>query len=235
MDEKQLPSYHGHRTRLRAKFRETGLDSFLDHEALELLLTYAIPRKDTKPAAWALLKRFGSLSGVLDAKPEEIREIPGIGTEAAYFLSFSRALIRRYFLDELKQRAVIANPEDAVNYCRASLEGEKCEIFEVIHLNARNTVIACERVAEGTIDRAAISPRKVVENALARRAAAMIFVHNHPSGNPSPSAEDIEITRELREAAAVLGIKVYDHIIIGKGGYFSFKARGLLKTDEAVS
>jgi DNA repair protein RadC len=222
------PSYIGHRARLRSKFRDTGLDAFLDHEALELALTYAIPRKDTKQLAWALLNRFGSLAAVLDAKPEELRSVEGIGEEAAVFISLLRALLRRYFLDELKKKASITNPEDAVDYCRASLEGEKDEIFEVIYLSTRNTVPACERLSEGTLDRTAVWPRKVMETALARRAAAMIFVHNHPSGNPSPSQEDMALTDELCRAADVLGLRVYDHIIVGKGSYFSFKVSGIL-------
>ncbi len=234
MAQQKNPSHIGHRTRLRGKFRDSGLDAFLDHEALELALTYAIPRKDTKQLAWALLKRFGSLSGVLDAKRTELCAVPGIGEEAALFVNLLRALLRRYFLDELKRKTSIANPEDAVEYCRASLEGEKDEIFEVIYLTTRNTVLACERLSEGTVDRTAVSPRKVVETALARRAAAMIFVHNHPSGDPSPSKEDVAITDELCRAAEVLGLRVHDHIIIGKGDYYSFKVSGLLSKDRKI-
>ncbi|MFA5161450.1 MAG: DNA repair protein RadC [Elusimicrobiales bacterium] len=143
-----------------------------------------------------------------------------------------RGLVRRYFLDEVKEKPSITTPEDAAGYCRASLEGERDEIFEVIYLTTRNTVIACDRIAEGTIDRAAISPRKVVEYAISRRAAAMIFVHNHPSGDPTPSHEDVNLTHELIKAASTLGLRVHDHIIVGKGGYFSFKSSGLLDKEK---
>ena len=227
----QQPSHIGHRKRLRDKFRTGGLDAFLDHEVLEFMLTYAVPRKDTKPLAWELIKRFGSVSNTLDAKQEELKDIPGAGEETITFLSLVRALIRRYFLDEVKQKDIIKCPEDVVQYCRASLEGEKDEIFEVIYLTTKNTVITSERVFIGTIDRAAVSPRKVMENALKARAAGLIFVHNHPSGNPSPSKEDIYITDELFKAAKTLGLAVHDHIIVGKNNYYSFRANNLINRD----
>jgi len=225
-------NHKGHRQRLRDKFRASGLDAFMDHEVLEFLLTYAIPRRDTKPIAWEMIKKFGSLSAALDAKPHELAEVEGLGEEAALYVTFLRALLRRYFFDEIKQRETIKSPEDVVQYCRASLEGEKDEIFEVIYLTTRNSVIGTEQVSSGTIDRTSVSPRRVVENALKARAAALIFVHNHPSGNPYPSKEDICLTEELMRAANTLGLSVHDHLIVGKNSYYSFKANGLLPADQ---
>ena len=201
----------------------------MDHEVLELLLTFSIPRKDTKPIAWALIKRFGSLSGVLDATPKELAQVQGIGGQSAVFLTLIRATMRKYFLEQVKERKEIKNPESVVDFCQASLQGEANEVFEVIYLTTRNTVIGVERIAIGTIDRASISPRKIIENAFNRRAAALIFVHNHPSGEPSPSQEDISLTENLSRIAAPLGIIVLDHIIVGKGKFFSIKANNFVK------
>ncbi len=201
----------------------------MDHEVLELLLTFCIPRKDTKPIAWALIKRFGSLSGVLDATPKELAQVQGIGGQSAVFLNLIRATMRKYFLEQVKERKEIKNPESVVDFCQASLQGEANEVFEVIYLTTRNTVIGVERIAIGTIDRASISPRKIIENAFNRRAAALIFVHNHPSGEPSPSQEDISLTENLSRIAAPLGIIILDHIIVGKGKFFSIKANNFIK------
>jgi DNA repair protein RadC len=222
-------NHKGHRERLRNKFIKSGLDSFLDHEVLEFLLTYVISRKDTKPIAWNLIKKFGSTSGVFDANKEDLLEVKGLGERTALFILLARAIIKRYFLDELKNKDVIRCPEDVIKYCQASLSGEKDEIFEVIYLSSRNTVIGCERISTGTIDKASVSPRKVVQNTLKANAAGMVFVHNHPSGEPKPSSEDIELTDELVKAASTLGLIVHDHIIIGNKNYYSFKARGLIK------
>ncbi|MFA6584412.1 MAG: DNA repair protein RadC [Elusimicrobiaceae bacterium] len=211
------------------KFRAAGLDAFLDHEALELLLTYCVPRKDTKPIAWALLKKFGTLSSVLDAKPEELAEIHGVGQETITLLNLSRAMVKRYFKDELQKKQSLRSPEEVVDFCRASLEGEKDEIFEVLYLTTKNTVISCERISTGTIDRTAVSPRRVVENALKTRASGLILVHNHPSGNPTPSREDIIMTEEIIRAAKALDLAVLDHIVVGKNDYYSFRASGIIK------
>ncbi len=226
------PSFHGHRTRLRKRFLASGLDSFLDHEILELLLTYTIPRKDTKPIAWALLKKFGTLSSVLDAKPQELTDVEGIGMQSAVFLNLMRSVMRRYSLEQIKQRKEIKNPESVVQFCQASLQGEANEIFEVIYLTIRNTVIGVDRITIGTIDRASISPRKIIENALKQKAAGLIFVHNHPSGEPTPSQEDIMLTETLSQIAAPLGIMVLDHIIVGQGKFFSIKANSLIRAPK---
>ncbi len=223
---KDKPSYIGHRERIRAKFAEGGLERFLDHEALELLLTYAIARRDTKPLAWALIKKFGSLSGVLDAPPAELAGVKGIGPNTAVFLKLVRAAFKRYSLEAVRDSVTIRSPEQVVDFCKASLEGLSEECLELIYLSVRNTVIKTETVATGLIDRVSVSPRKIVECALAAKAAAVILVHNHPSGDATPSLEDVQLTREVVEAARLLGISVYDHIIVGRGSHYSLKANG---------
>ena len=220
------PSYLGHRERIRAKFAASGLAPLADHEVLELLLTYAIARRDTKPLAWALIKQFGSLGEVLDADPADLAAVKGVGKGTASFLKLVRALFTRYSLEELRQSAIIRSPEQVVKYCKASLAGRSEECLELIYLSVRNTVIRAETVALGLIDRVSISPRKIVECTLAAKASAVILVHNHPSGDVTPSLEDILLTQEVVGAARLLGISVYDHIIVGRQAYYSLKANG---------
>lgn len=220
------PSYLGHRERIRAKFAASGLAPLADHEVLELLLTYAIARRDTKPLAWALIKQFGSLGKVLDADPAALAAVKGVGKGTASFLKLVRALFTRYSLEELRQSAIIRSPEQVVKYCKASLAGRSEECLELIYLSVRNTVIRAETVALGLIDRVSISPRKIVECTLAAKASAVILVHNHPSGDVTPSLEDILLTQEVVDAARLLGISVYDHIIVGRQAYYSLKANG---------
>lgn len=220
------PSYLGHRERIREKFASGGLDHFLDHETLELLLTYCIARRDTKPTAWALIKRFGSLSRVLDAPAEELCAVKGIGGQSAQFLKLIRAVFKKYSLEEVKEKVTVRTPEQVLDYCNASLAGCADECLELIYLSVRNTVIGTEIVSSGSLDRVSVSPRKIVERALAAKAAAVILVHNHPSGDPTPSMEDVVLTKEVARAASLLGIAVHDHIIIGKGTHYSLKANG---------
>jgi len=226
MCAQEKPSYVGHRQRMRNKFATGGLENFLDHETLELLLTYCIARRDTKPLAWSLIKRFGSLSAVLDAPAEELCEVPGMGEHSAQFLKLIRAVFKKYSLEEVKERPTIRTPQEVLNYCNASLSGQTDECVELIYLSVRNTVIGTEIVSSGTLDQVNISPRKIVERALAAKAAAIILVHNHPSGDPTPSVDDIVMTKEVVRAASVLGIAVHDHIIVGKGRHYSLRANG---------
>lgn len=226
MTSKEKPSYLGHRERIRSKFAEGGLEPFLDHEVLELLLTYAIARRDTKPLAWALIKQFGSVSGVLDASVQELSTVKGIGQNTALFIKLVREVFKRYSLEAVRDSVTIRTPEQVAQYCKASLEGKKEESLELIYLSVRNTIIKAEIIATGLIDRVSISPRKIVECALAAKASAVILVHNHPSGDVTPSVEDILLTREVVQAARLLGISVYDHIIVGKGKHYSLKANG---------
>ena len=226
MGTQEKPSYMGHRQRMREKFATGGLEHFLDHETLELLLTYCIARRDTKPLAWALIKRFGNLSAVLDAPVEELCAVPGMGEHSAQFLKLIRAVFKKYSLEEVQEKQTIRTPEEVVAYCNASLAGQSDECVELIYLSVRNTVIGTEIISSGTLDRVSISPRKIVERALAAKAAAIILVHNHPSGDPTPSRDDIVMTKEVARAAALLGISVHDHIIVGRGKHYSLKAHG---------
>lgn len=228
MDEKEKPSYHGHRERIKNKFSMAGLEAFADHEVLELLLSYSIPRRDVKPIAWELLKKFKRLSCVFDADEKDLLEVKGIGKSSAVFLGVVRAAFKRYALDNIQYSTTIKSPQDVAEYCRASLEGKEEEIFEVIYLTVRSTVIGTEILAVGVIDRASVSARKVVQCALAAKAASIVLTHNHPSGDPKPSAEDVAFTAEVIKAASVFDISVLDHIIVGRGGHYSMRSKGLI-------
>ncbi len=220
------PSFMGHRQRLRRKLSERGLDAFLPHEVLEMLLTYAIPRKDTKPLAWALLKKFGSLAGVLDAEEKQLLEVAGIGPQAAQFLHLLRGVLKVYSLDKVKDRPVIKSPQQVIEYCKASLANKQEECVEVIFLSIRNTVLSSRILSTGVVDKVLISPRQIVQYALQANACRLILVHNHPSGDATPSKEDITLTHAVIQAALLFDIRVEDHIIVGKGTCYSLRANG---------
>ncbi len=219
------PSYIGHRERIKNKFKKEGLKPFLDHEVLELFLTYSIPRKDTKKLAWDLLKNFGSLSGVLDASYFELQKAKGLGPQSAMLINIGRELITRYSYDVIKKRRSISNQEELYNYCITHLQNKKQEFFEVLFLDIKTRLIATEILAEGNIDRAAISPRRFVELVLKHGARYVICVHNHPSGDPSPSNEDSLITAKLKDVLEILSVTLVDHIIIGAGKIYSLATK----------
>lgn len=223
------PSYLGHRLRLRQKFERTGMDAFLEHEMLELLLTYAIPRKNTKPIAWALLRRFGSLAAVLDAEPAELASVENVGKNTALFLKIIRSTYHQYAKDELQGTCVVQTPQQLMDYCRAALAGRKEEFLEIIFLSGRSTVIGTQTIAKGDIDAIAVTPRKIIACALAAKATSMVLVHNHPSGDATPSDEDVSFTAKTKQAAQAMGLNLYDHLIVGKGQVFSMAAEGLLQ------
>jgi DNA repair protein RadC len=222
------PNYVGHRKRLRARWETSGGKAFADYELLELLLTYIFARCDTKPLAKKLLDTFGSFKGVLDASPEQLSQVEGAGLGTGTFISLLRGAMERYFETEARQSDLLNSPDAVLSYCRAALEGLPNEVFDVVYVSTKNRVIRKERLAEGTIDQAAVYPRRVVAGALAANAAGMVFVHNHPSGDPTPSPDDKRLTSLLVQAAKTVGISVLDHIIVGNGRYFSFRDRGLL-------
>ena len=222
------PHWWGHRERLRERFLRAGAKGLQDYELLELLLSYAIPRKDVKPQAKELLRRFGSLAGVMDASPEEVQEVKGIGPRAATLLRLVKEMGEVYLSERMRGVDVLSSPSRVVDFCLFRLKGEGEEKFMVIYLNVKNEVMDYEVIQEGTVDRSVVYPRRVAEKALRRRAASVIVVHNHPSGHPDPSPEDKRITRELVEALKPLEIRLLDHIIVGKRGYFSFRERGIL-------
>lgn len=220
--------YHGHRQRLRERFLKSGLGSFADYEAIELLLTLAIPRKDVKLAAKAAVERFGSLRGVLDAPLEQLREIPGLGEVGPVALRIIREAANRYLQQKSQQEFSLANQEVLFDYCRSALGALPYEVFKVIYLDGGYRILADETLEEGTLDRAAVYPRRVMDAAVRKGAAALLFVHNHPNGNVTPSEQDKTLTRALVLAATTLQIKVHDHLIVSKDAVFSFRKEGLL-------
>lgn len=222
------PHYHGHRQRLRERFLKGGLNAFADYEALELLLTLAIPRKDVKVPAKLLIERFGSLRGVLDAPLEELRTIPGMGEVAPVALRIIRATADRYLQQKSQESFSLSNPDVLFAYCRSALGVLQYEAFKVIYLDSGYRVLGDETLEEGTIDRAAVYPRRVMDAALHNHAAALIFVHNHPNGDVTPSEHDKTLTRALVLAAETLQIKVLDHLIVSKDAVFSFRKEGLI-------
>lgn len=230
-DEKKKPDpphYHDHRQRIKDKFKKTGLESFHDYEALELLLSYAIPRRDVKPLAKNLLARFDGFQGVMDAPIEELTAFPGIGEHTAILIKLAKECSELYLKKRVVKRQKICCAPELINYCRMTMAGLKDEQFRVVFLNTQNEVIEIETLQEGTIDQSVVYPRKVLERALYYKAAALIFVHNHPGGKVKPSYADKEITNTLITAAKSMDIEVHDHLIIGRDGYYSFRDSGLL-------
>jgi DNA repair protein RadC len=217
------PSYLDHRTRLRGRFQKNGVAGMHDYEILELLLTYAIPRKDVKPFAKELIKRFGGLSGVLDASPKELDEVAHIGPVSSTLIALVKELCGIYLAEKMEGRDVLSSPQAVLDFTRMKLAGFPREAFMVIFLNAKNRVLTHQIIQEGTIDRAVIYPRRIIEEALTHHATGIILVHNHPSGDSAPSPEDKDLTRCLVEAARTIDLRVLDHIIVGKEGHCSLR------------
>ena len=231
-DMEDTPGYLEHRKRLRERFRKSGTEGMHDYEMLELLLTYAIPRKDVKPFAKELIKRFGSLSGVLDADQKEIEEVARIGPISSTLIRLVKEVCSAYLAEKMKDKNVLSSPQAVLDFARVKLAGLPHEAFMVIFLNTKNRVMDYKIIQEGTVDRAVIYPRRMVEEALARHAASLILVHNHPSGDSEPSPEDKQLTRALMDAARTIDLRVLDHIIVGKEGYCSFLESRLMPVPE---
>lgn len=225
---KQTPHYHGHRERLRRRVLDRGVESLSDLEVLEYLLFSARPRGDTKPLAKTLIKRFGNLATVLNASREELATVASLGEASIAALKIVPEAARRLALEEASERPVIASWDKLLAYCRIAMGREKVEQFRLLFLDKKNRLIADELQQRGTVDHTPVYPREVIKRALELGASALILVHNHPSGDTTPSQADIEMTREVQEAAAKLGISVHDHIVISKSGHNSFKSLGLL-------
>ena len=226
------PHYLHHRQRLRDRFEKSGAEGMHDYELLELLLTYAIPRMDVKPLAKRLIAAFGSLSGVLDADMNKLQRVRGVGPMTATLIRLVNQLYSTYLAENMKKGDVLSSPEAVLKFARVRLSGLKHEAFMVIFMNTKNEVIDYAMLQEGTVDNVAVYPRRIIERALARHASGLILVHNHPSGNPSPSKEDQMLTRDIATAAHTLDIRVLDHIIVGKDGYFSFVESGMMPGAE---
>lgn len=222
------PHYINHRSRLRERFRKAGAEGMHDYELLELLLTYAIPRRDVKPLAKKLIEKFGSLSGVLDAPQKELEAVKGLGAMSASLIRLVKELYCTYLSEDIMERDVLSSPESVLNFVRVKMAGLSNEAFMVIYMNVKNEVIEHALLYEGTVDNVAVYPRRVIESALSNHATGIILVHNHPSGNTMPSGEDRVLTQEIAEAASTLDIRVLDHLIVGKDGYFSFMENSLL-------
>ena len=223
-----LPHHLGHRDRLKARFERAGIAGLQDYEVLELLLFYALPRKDVKPLAKDLMARFGSLKGVLDVDHPALKAIPGIGRHAALFFRLVRDLGSLYLQQRAEEKEQISSTKELIDYCLSSMGGLKDEHFAVIYLNARNKIIKVETIQEGIVNQAVVYPRKVLEKALTHKASAIILVHNHPSGHVRPSDADIRLTRVLQDTARVMDIVVHDHLIVGENRFFSFREEGIL-------
>ena len=222
----------GHRKRLREKFVKSGLEGFHDYEIIELLLSLGTPRKDCKPQAKEAIKRFKNLRGVLEASPEELQQIDGIGAHSAFGIKLVQEVAREFLKEKIIDKPVYKSAREIFDYLYHSMRDLKKEVFKVIYLNSRNQIIEMANLSEGTVNSSSISPREVMENAIKHSAVSLIFVHNHPSGNPEPSKSDKELTRDLVYAGSIMRIRVLDHIIIGNDRYFSFAGEGLIEENE---
>jgi DNA repair protein RadC len=220
----------GHRLRLRDKFAEAGLERFSDEEVVEFLLTLGTPRRDVKPQAREALKKFGNLSAVLSAPKEKLMDIKGIGPKNALYLNLVHQVARRYLQDRAKGKAFFSSSRAVFDYLFHSMRDLKREVFKVLFLNRKNELISDQDVFLGSLTGSAIYPREVIRLALEHSAAALVFVHNHPSGDPAPSVEDRKLTRDLVWASQLLMIQVLDHVIIGNNTYYSFADEGLIRT-----
>jgi DNA repair protein RadC len=218
----------GHRQRLKDRFVNGGPEALPDYELLELVLFNAISRRDTKPMAKRLIERFGSFAEAVNAPPERLREVEGIGDSAIVQLKLVRAAALRLMQGNIMQRPVLTSWTAVVDYCRAAMGFEAQEQFRILFLDKKNRLIADEVQQRGTVNHTPVYPREVVKRALELGASAIILVHNHPSGDPTPSEDDIAMTKEVAAAAEKLGIAVHDHIVIGRKGHASFRTLGLL-------
>ena len=222
----------GHRKRLREKFLNSGLDGFHDYEVVELLLTLGSPRKDCKPQAKEAVKRFKTLRGVLEASADQLQQIDGIGAHSVFGIKLVQEVARRFLKEKVIEQPVYQSAREIFEYLYHSMRDLKKEVFKVIYLNSQSQITEIEDLAEGTVSGSFISPRQVVEGAIKHNTVSLIFVHNHPSGNPAPSKSDKDLTRDLVYAGSIMHVRVLDHIIIGDNRYFSFAGEGLIEEYE---
>ena len=227
-DEDPPPHYHGHRDRLRARFVEVGGDALPDYELLELVLFRSIPRRDVKPLAKALIARFGGFAEVIAAAPVRLAEIGGLGEATITDLKIVEAAGRRLAKGAVSKRTVLSSWSAVIEYCRAAMAFSEKEQLRILFLDKKNGLIADEVQQSGTVDHTPVYVREVVKRALELSATAIILVHNHPSGDPTPSSADVRMTREIVDAARPLGISVHDHIIVGRDGHASLKGLKLI-------
>ncbi len=230
----EKPGAGGHRRRLQKKFLQGGLAGFLDYEIIELLLTLGTPRKDCKGPAKKALERFKTLSAVLEAEEEDLQEIPGVGPHNIFGIKLIREVSRRFLKDRMMSRRACNSSREVFDYLYHTMRESSREKFKVLFLDAKNRIIEEKTIFEGTVDSSVVYPREIIRAALKFNAISLIFVHNHPSGDPAPSQCDREITKDLVFSAGVMQIKVLDHIIIGNNRYFSFADEGLIEDYETI-
>jgi DNA repair protein RadC len=224
----ETPHYHGHRERLRGRFHDAGPDALSDYELLEMVLFTAKAQGDVKPLAKTLLKKFGSFAEVIHAPEMRLREVRGVGDRTVTELKLIAAAASRISKGQLQQRTLLSSWNDVIDYCRTSMAFADKEQFRILFLDKRNQLISDEVQQTGTVDHTPVYPREVIKRALELSATAVILVHNHPSGDPTPSQADIQMTRAIIDIAAPLGISVHDHIIVGKNGHASMKGLRLI-------
>ncbi|MEI9928588.1 MAG: DNA repair protein RadC [Sphingomonas sp.] len=222
------PDNSGHRARLRRRLFEGGPDALLDHELIEYLLALAIPRRDTKPLAKALLHEFGGIAGLLTADAEALARVPGMGETSAAALKAAHATALRLLRAQVAAKPVLANWQALLDYLRADMAHHGIERVRVLHMNSRNMLIRDELMGEGSVDEAAVYVREIIRRAIDLGSAGIILVHNHPSGDPAPSRADIDLTRRVAEAGKRLGVALHDHVILGAEGHSSLRAMGLI-------
>lgn len=227
--EDDFTSHGGHRERLRARYKSGGFSALADYEQIELLLTYLLPRVDVKPAAKALLKKFGNIRGIIDAPEDELTEVSGIGETAALGISLLKNLITAYHSNELETPTTeIGTISKLVKYFKSKIASEPSEVFEMVCFDAKLRIIpsGSVRLFEGSLTCASVDVRKIIETAIKHGAAQITVAHNHPSGDPTPSFEDIRLTRRLAEACKPIHLNLIEHVVVGKKAYFSFRRDG---------
>lgn len=227
-DKGKTPHFSGHRQRLKDRFRTGGVAAVADYELLELVLYAAIPRRDVKPLAKELIARFGGFAEVISAPAEHLKESAGIGDTAIISLKLIEAAAQKLAQGRIMDKPVLSNWQALVDYCQIKLGYQKKEQFHILFLDRKNRLIADEKQQEGTIDHTPVYPREVIKRALDLHATAIILVHNHPSGDPTPSRDDVEMTKRIEEAGRQLGVLLHDHLIISRSGHTSFKSLGLI-------
>ena len=224
----KTPHYHGHRDRLRERFLESGPDALADYEMLELILFMAIPRRDVKPLAKDLLARFGGFAGVLNAEIPELQRMDDLSENTIVALKAVQAAAHRLMKQEIIKKPILNSWSRLLDYCHATMAHEKREHFRVLFLNKKNELIADEVEQTGTVDHTPAYPREIMKRALELSATALILVHNHPSGDPTPSDADVDMTLAIKAAAEPFGIVIHDHLVVSKNGIGSFKTMGLI-------
>ena len=228
MSDDEAEHYHGHRERLRNRFREAGAEALADYELLELLLFRAIPRRDVKPLAKALIARFGSFAETIAAPLVRLVEVEGMSAGAATEFKIVEAAAQRLVKGKIKKRASMGSWSEVIEYCRSAMAFADKEDFRILYLDKKNGLIADEAQGVGTVDHTPVYPREVIKRALELSASAIILVHNHPSGDPTPSTQDVKTTLDIIAIAKPLGVSVHDHIIVGRQGHTSLRGQKLI-------